>query len=127
VAGSLNGVGYIDIGIDGKIYRASRLAWLYMTGEWPQKTVDHENLLKIDNRWENLREAGASKNGANRRKLKNNTSGFKGVAVNRGKWSASIRVGYKSIWLGRHDTPEEAHAAYMAAAKEHFGEFAHAG
>jgi hypothetical protein len=36
-------------------------------------------------------------------------------------------VNAKVIYLGLHDDPESAHAAYLSAAKEHFGEFANDG
>ena len=50
-----------------------------------------------------------------------------GVFRWRGHWSSAIRVNRKLIHLGTFDTPEAAHAAYVAAAKEHFGEFANPG
>ncbi|SRR6266446_2339189 len=42
--------------VDGRDYRAARLAHLYMTGEWPKHKMDHINRIKDDNRWENLRD-----------------------------------------------------------------------
>lgn len=42
--------GYILVGVDRKHYRAHRLAWLYMMGEWPSE-VDHINGDRADNRW----------------------------------------------------------------------------
>jgi hypothetical protein len=35
-------------------------------------------------------------------------------------------VNWKQISLGVYKTPEEAHAAYVVAAKQYFGEFARA-
>lgn len=54
--------------------------------------------------------------------------GFKGATYNRrqGRWMAQITVGRQRHYLGYFDTPGEAHAAYMAAATRHFGEFARA-
>ena len=38
--------GYIRLGICGKYFPAHRLAWLYMTGKWPEKLIDHINNVK---------------------------------------------------------------------------------
>lgn len=54
VAGWKDSGGQILIGINNERYYANRLAWLYMTGEWPQGKVTHRNLNKSDNRWDNL-------------------------------------------------------------------------
>jgi hypothetical protein len=47
--------GYRVIGIDGKMYRANRLAWLYMTGKWPKLEIGYINHKTSDARWANLR------------------------------------------------------------------------
>lgn len=57
VAGGLDEKGYIRIRIDGKKYRAHRLAWLYTFGVWPTLQIDHINRVRDDNRICNLREA----------------------------------------------------------------------
>jgi len=125
IAGSVNpGHGYVIIEIDGKPRRAHRLAVLWMTGEWPERDVDHENLTRHDNRWSNLRPATEQENGANRRALKNNACGVKGVYRVGRRWRASIRVDYKLINLGTFSKKEEAGEAYAAAAMLYFREFA---
>lgn len=40
--------------ICGKRYTLARLAWLYMTGEWPERNVMFKNGRSGDYRWENL-------------------------------------------------------------------------
>jgi hypothetical protein len=55
VAGSRNTDNYVSITVDGEEYLAHRLAFLYMTGAFPPKQVDHINTAKSDNRWCNLR------------------------------------------------------------------------
>lgn len=56
-AGGYDEKGYRRICVNGTKVRAHRLAWLYMTGEWPEDQLDHINGLKDDNRFVNLREA----------------------------------------------------------------------
>ena len=118
--------GYCCFSIERRIYRAHRLAWLYMTGQWPKEDIDHKNGERADNRWENLREATRGQNLANKRMDSRNTSGFKGVSWSRKcrKWQSHIKVNRKSMLLGFFETKEEAHAAYCNAADLHFGEFA---
>ncbi len=124
-----DGQGYIRIKIDGTRYKAHRLAFLYMTGEWPKDQVDHIDGCRSNNAFKNLREATERQNSANRRRSVGSYSGFKGVSFNRkqGNYSAQIKVNGKLIRLGRFNTPEAAHAAYCEAAKHHFGEFMRAG
>lgn len=126
IAGTTNKNGYCNIMIGGRLYRAHRLAWFYMTGEWPKGDVDHKNRDRLDNRWENLREATRSQNNANR--PGGRPHGLKGAFFYkaRGRWMSKIDVNRKQIYLGYYDTAEEAHAAYMAAAVHYFGDFARA-
>ena len=62
IAGAKNGRGYRQIRIDGRPYSASRLAWLYMTGKWPNSEISYLNGKPSDTRWANLREATSSPN-----------------------------------------------------------------
>ena len=123
---------YIAISVDDKVYRAHLLAWLYTTGEWPHPFLDHKDLNKHNNAFDNLREATKSQNMANVGLIASNKSGLKGVSRYRageryGKpWQASIRDNGKSKHLGHFANAEQAHAAYCAAAEIIFGEFARA-
>ena len=114
------------IGVGGVEYMAHRLAWLFMTGEWPEFEIDHENTIGIDNRWKNLRPATSSQNLRNRGLQRNNTTGLKGTCFNKrlGKFVAGIKIYGRRKNLGSFDTAEEAHAAYCKAAHEIHGEFA---
>ena len=60
IAGAKNGRGYHQIRIGGRPYSASRLAWLYMTGKWPNSEISYINGKPSDTRWANLREAPSS-------------------------------------------------------------------
>jgi len=127
VAGSQNDGNYQRIYIDGVSYKAHYLAWFYVTGKWSEaEQIDHKDENKRNNAFDNLREATRSLNGANIHRKSHNTSGFKGVSLwkRTGRWKAQIQVRGQKLFLGYHDTPEQAHAAYVAAANEHFGEFA---
>lgn len=116
----------VYVGINNVRYVASRLAWLYVYGTWPRDQIDHRDGNSLNNRIDNLREATGSQNQANRGKNKNNTSGYKGVYWDRssGRWAANIWKDSQKIWLGCHDTPELAYAAYCEAALKYNEEFA---
>ncbi len=124
VAGNPNVDGYFWVSVKGERYRAHRLAWLYMTGEWPPRDIDHKNLNRSDNRWANLRLATDSQNKANIGKRADNTSGYKGVFKKGRKWEASIGVRGKRRYLGSFSCIVAAHLAYVVAADKHFGDFA---
>jgi Demerecviridae HNH endonuclease len=115
------------IGIDGKHYLASRLAWFYMTKKWPTHEIDHISTDTLDDSWANLRHATSSENRRNRRPRKDNRTGLKGVIkLSSGKYRAQIggQGDGRNTVLGRFATAAEAHAAYVEAAKQRFGHFA---
>ncbi len=120
VAGSKGGDGYTQISINGKSYKAHRVAWLYVTGEWPEYQVDHRNGVKHDNKWNNLREATQAQNGQNQKLRRTNVSGYLGVCwcAKYSKWQAQIMVNKRNRFLGIFDDPAEAHNAYLAAKAE---------
>jgi hypothetical protein len=101
-------------------FMAHRLAVIYMTGEFLQADVDHEDGDGLNNRWSNLRPATKPQNGANRGPNRNSKTGIKGVSLYKGRYRASFR----GKQLGLCGTAEEAAALYEQAAKEHFGQFA---
>lgn len=125
VAGALRPDGYVKITIDGKSYLAHRLAWLHVTGEWPEDEVDHRDGLS--NRFNNLREATSGQNKTNKGVRPDNKIGLKGVI--RDKNSYRAQIGHAGVrWaIGHYKTPEEAHAAYREVAAKLHGEFARAG
>jgi hypothetical protein len=121
--------GYVNIYINGKDYRAHRLAWLLETGADPaENQIDHINGNKSDNRFTNLRLATNSENACNRTTSSRNTSGFKGVSYSRRKkaWRADVRKNGVNHHIGHFPTPELAHMAYCKAAAELHGDFARA-
>ena len=129
VAGGSPTKGYRQLRIDGRRYLSNRLAWFYMTGEWPPVQVDHKDTDTFNDSWANLRLATNQQNGRNQRKRPRNTTGWKGVSFDKKKrrFRAYIKVDYKQIWLGYHATKIQAWYAYRVAAQKHFGEFANDG
>lgn len=126
-AGTRNHRGRIFISLGRRTYQASRLAWLYVHGEWPPNLIDHINGNTSDNRIANLRPATFAQNAQNRRRQATTRNGFKGVNLTpSGKWRAQIKVDGRSLHLGVFDTAEEAGAAYADAAVAWFGAFAKA-
>jgi hypothetical protein len=126
IAGYVNkSDGYRYIGIDHCEFLASRIVWLWMTGEWPRCQIDHIDGIRDNNKWSNLREATNSQNNMNRRSLaKNNTTGVKGVDIRRGKYRVRITVDSREIVVGRFVSLERAKAARRFAEMEYFGEYA---
>lgn len=128
VAGHCNEEGYCIIGIGRRTYKASRLAWLYEFGSWPDEQIDHINGNRSDNRIINLRLADQSQNSMNRRPNKNSKSGYKGVCWEKHicKWSARIGLGKgKKQYLGLFSCAEDAARVRDAASVKHFGKFAY--
>lgn len=124
IAGAVGERGYIRIRVDGRLYYAHRLAWLYVHGEWPNEDIDHINCNPTDNRISNLRLCTRPQNGANRTANKNNALGIKGVKVVGKKFRAEISYGSKTTHLGYFSDAETAREAYRKAATELFGQFA---
>jgi len=115
-AGLISNEGYARIGLDKVRYFAHRLAWLYMTGEWPAHQIDHINGNRGDNRWCNLRQVTPQQNTWNQRNPKGANPYLGASYVKRmRKWLGYITVHGKRHRLGYYDTPEEAHAAYIRA------------
>lgn len=124
-AGFVDHQGYRMVKIADKRYMAGRLIWFYVKGEWPDE-IDHKNLDRADDSWDNLRESTRSQNCANKGGFfKANKFGFRGVKQqSSGKFYATVcanQIEYSSARVG---TPELAALAYDMLAKKHHGEFA---
>ena len=122
IAGYKDKDGYISLKINGKEYKAHRLAWLYMTGQMPKNMIDHKNTIKTDNWFDNLREATNGQNQQNQIKPKShNTTGFLGVSLDKtgGKYRAQIAVDGKQKRLGYFTDPKEASKAYLEAKQKY--------
>lgn len=108
---------YIHIKVEGKSYKAHRLAFLYMTGDMPHE-VDHIDHNGLNNKWENLRWSNPRDNAKNPVKQKSNKTGVTGVNWHKSakKWQAiAVNREGKRIDLGRFDDFDEA----VEARKKH--------
>jgi len=116
IAGAVNSyesnLQYISIKIDRRLYKAHRLAFLLMSGRWPEN-IDHINGNGLDNRWCNLREVFHQENGKNQKQSKNNKSGQTGVSWHKQnkKWIAKE----SQVYLGSFTSYEDAISARKQA------------
>ena len=110
IAGTVNSNGYVMIGVDKIPRLASRLAFLYMIGQFPENQMDHINRIRSDNRWINLREVTNQCNLRNTGHFCTNTSGIKGVCYDRkyDKWKAYVYIFDERFHLGQVKDLDEA-------------------
>lgn len=122
-AGSVNSKGYVLIQLDGKKFKAHRLAWLFVTGEDPMHMeIDHIDRDKTNNAWANLRLADRKLNNENIDTPRHNTSGSRGISFNkkRGLWEAYIYSDKKRRHLGYFGEFSEARAVRTLAERRFF-------
>lgn len=121
IAGWRRPDGYLTIKIDGRKYRANRLAVLYVTGTWPDGEVDHKDTDPRNDKWRNLRDVTPRKNSQNQRHAhRDSLTGLLGVTWNasRGKYTSSIWLGDRSKYLGSFDDPNVAHKVFVEAKRK---------
>jgi hypothetical protein len=110
--------GYMSGKVFRKTYRAHRIIWAIVNGEWPTGHIDHINGDRADNRIENLRDVDRRSNQRNQKLSCRNTSGFAGVyfCKRQKRWSARIRAAKgQDLRLGTFNTKGEAIEARKAA------------
>ena len=97
-------LGYAVITVKNRMYKAHRLAWLYVNGCWPKTQIDHINHDRSDNRIANLRDVTCAVNHQNRHRNTRSAAGFLGVTWHKRdkRWQSHIEIGGKSIYLGQH-------------------------
>ena len=118
LAGTIIKQGYIRITLNKKAYFAHRLAWLYIHGEFPKGQIDHINGIRNDNRIDNLRIVTARQNNQNQKIHREGHLVGTSYDKTRNKWIAKIEINNKNINLGRFETQQEAHEAYLNKLKE---------
>ena len=116
----------IAVGVDGRVYNASRLIWVMVHGNGSIPVgheIDHINRNPFDNRLDNLRIATKQQNTQNR--IRSNNSGHKGIYYTpEGRWMARLWIGGKNVNLGTFTDVSDAVAAYASASEMVHGEFA---
>ncbi len=119
VAGSIGDSGYVSIKINGVVYKAHRLAWLYEYAEWPSAQIDHINRIRHDNRICNLRDVTQRVNCSNSEFNKGTLGVFYRPDSSIIKpWRAAISYENSSLHLGMFKTELEANSAYQLACLE---------
>lgn len=105
--------------VDGKVYLQHRLAWLYVTGEWPEHSIDHIDGNPGNNRFANLRDVPQNVNAQNRRKAQASKkySTLLGAQWCKqvSKWKTSVRVNGRMKHIGFFASAEDAAQAYVQA------------
>lgn len=108
IAGTVCRRGYVTICVNYHFYKAHQLAFLAMTGIYPDFLIDHINRNPSDNRFSNLRKVTMMESGRNRKRPRTNTSGFIGVSPVGRRWRATMCIKKKTRHIGYFRTPEEA-------------------
>ena len=121
--GRIGNRSYLVTDIGKKRCLVHRIVFMWHYG-WLPEMIDHINGNRTDNRIENMRPATKLQNNANASIRRDNTTGFKGVSINKGKYVANIRIGGKKVSLGSFETALEADAAVRVRREEIHGEYA---
>lgn len=101
---SKNGVRcYIHVPVNGKLYKAHRVAWAIYYNYLPKGQIDHIDGDKGNNAISNLRDVNNSTNQRNCPVRSDNKSGLPGVFLDRrdGFFNCYIGSDSKSIYLGK--------------------------
>ena len=121
LAGYINDQGYLKLAVDGKEYRASRLAFLYMEGYTPEYEVDHINRDRNDDRWCNLRHVSRQCNARNIGIRSDNKSGIMGICWRKdtNQWKSYISIDGKLINITHSNKLIDAVKARLEAEKKY--------
>jgi len=111
--------GYVRIRVNKQGYKAHRLAWLFVTGEYPPDTIDHIDGDRENNRLTNLRPATYSQNMCNTGPRATNKTGAKGVYFDRraSKYRVDIKFNGIKTYVGHFPDLTTAQKARAAAAE----------
>jgi AP2 domain len=113
---------YWRVSINGKLFLASRIIWKWMTGVDPINLIDHCDTNGLNDAWTNLRQADYSQNGSNCRAKARTLKGAYYHDRN-GRWLSVVMHKGVRYHLGYFDTEQEAHDAYVIAARKLHGAY----
>lgn len=94
--------------------KGHHVCWFLHYGEWPTNQLDHDNRNRTDNRICNLIESNSRAQSVNR-PSSDNRGLPTGVYFEGNRYVAKATINYKTTYLGRFKTPEEASNAYQLA------------
>lgn len=125
IVGTDNGKGYLRASLNSKLYLVHLIAYAIKTGEMAE-VVDHKDLVKNNNSWENLRPTNKSGNERNTLARANSTTGVKNVYFikEKNKFRVQFKIGGVTKYFGYYSTLEEATVVADIKRKELHGEFA---
>ena len=129
IAGYAKKDGYIFIRLPNKLYRAHKLAWLYVYGEIPNMEVDHIDNNKHNNAIQNLRLSTSTQNKYNAKLRKDSSSKVKGLHWHKKnkKWQIHIVANKEKFHLGYEKDFFEACCIVTSARNKLHKEFANHG
>lgn len=123
--GSDNGKGYLRCSFQRSLYLVHILIYVLVTGEMVE-TIDHRDLDKKNNAWDNLRPTNKSGNEKNTTHRVTSTTGVKNVywIAERNKFRVQFKVEGKTKTFGYYTTLEESAQVAKSKRLELHGEFA---
>lgn len=122
--GAKDARGHLFARVDGKHFKLHRLAWVYMTGEWPANMIDHKDRVGDNNAWSNLRECTNGENQMNKGPHVNNRLGVKNVSqMKNGDFKATVQA-YGNVHAQVFKDLDEASEWAKQKREELHGEFA---
>lgn len=117
LAGCPNSEYYIVIRVDSVLHSVQRLAWLYVTGEWPLGLVDHKDGNRWNNKFDNLRDISHQWNAQNEKQPRSTNKLRTQGVIQKGtkRYVAAISIDGKTKYLGTFRTKSQARSVSRAA------------
>ncbi len=108
-----NKEGYIVVSV-GASCLAHRVIWFMQTGSWPSETIDHDNGVKNDNRWANLKPRSWTANMLSHRNRSPGEAGVRGARKQGDKFRGVVCFKGKDYYTPTRDTLAETEADLIA-------------